>query len=204
VKHRNIHCASTFISIFAADAFVSLAISSLPAAAQVPGSINPGLQLQEQFNPGVQLQEQIRESAPPPRDYEAPLDNESGVDKINAPSDDLRTEESFFFKAVRIEGNSEFSDEILIQPFLPLIGKEVTFNQLKKAASQSELNYKKTGFITSRVLIPSQDINSGNIVIKVVEGFIENIDVRGSADGTQEYIRKMLQPVVNNGPKKNL
>jgi hemolysin activation/secretion protein len=194
VSLREFRCASVFLSFIAADAFVTLALPGLPAAAQAPGAINPG----------VQLQEQMRESAQPPREYESPEQTPPAENNTNLPTDDFLSDEqqTVFFKAVRIKGNTEIRDGILVQPFLPLIGKEVSFKQLKNAALQSESNYKREGFITSRVLIPSQDLQSGNIIIQVVEGFIEDIDVRGATTGLQAYIRKMLQPIANDGPSK--
>ena len=149
-------------------------------------------------NPGVQLQEQIRESSPPPRTYEAPqklsLQKDTQSESVSA------SEKTFFFKAVRLDGNTIFETDILQQPFLELIGKDITLSQLRKAASKSELLYKKDGYITSRVLIPSQDLNSGNVIVKVIEGFIESVEIRGATNGLQAYVRKMLQPVVNDGP----
>jgi hemolysin activation/secretion protein len=194
VSLREFRCASVFFSIIAADAFVSLVIPGLPAAAQAPGAINPG----------VQLQEQIRDSVPPPRDYESPEQALPDANNTNLPTDNIQSNEdqTVFFKAVRINGNTEFSDEILLQPFLALIGKEITFKQLEYAVLQSESIYKRAGFITTRVVIPAQDLNSGNVSIRVVEGVIEDIDVRGASTGLQAYIRKMLQPIVNDGPSR--
>ena len=190
VNHRDLRFASVLISALAADALVSLAFPGSPAIAQVPGAVNPG----------VQLQEQIRESAPPPRSYEAPIKIETKEDSLEGS--DTSLEKTFFFKAVRFEGNKIIRTGILSQPFLPLIGQDITLSQLREAASQAELNYKNDGYLTSRVLIPSQNLNSGNVVVKVIEGFIEDIEVRGATTGLQAYIRKMLQPVVNDGPDK--
>jgi hemolysin activation/secretion protein len=175
--------------MLAFDTLASLSFSIKPVSAQSPGAINPG----------VQLQEQLRESADPVPKYEKPKEFDPNDDAIDIQSIKTLPEDqpAFFFKAVRVSGNKEVRTGVLVKPFLPLIGKDVTFDQLKLAASRAELNYKNQGFITTKVIIPAQDIKSGNIVIQVIEGFIEDLQVRGATPGLQAYFRKMLQPIVN-------
>ena len=113
-----------------------------------------------------------------------------------------KAQKTLFFKAVRFQSNTAISEAVLVQPFLSLIGEEVTFEQLQQAAIQSEAIYKKEGYITTRVLVPPQDFNSGNIVIKAVEGFVQDVEVRGATPGMQAYVKKMLQPVSNPDTKQ--
>ena len=136
--------------------------------------------------------------APPTPSYEPGAPQKDPLDPpperpVAAP----QAQKTLFFKAIRFESNTAISEAVLVQPFLPLIGKDVTFEQLQQAAIQSEAIYKKKGYITTRVLVPPQDFNSGNIVIKSIEGFIQDVDVRGATPGLQAYVRKMLQPVWN-------
>lgn len=184
---------SIALGVVAVETIISLPFSIQPAKAQAPGANNPG----------VQLQNQIKDSITPSPQFEDPKDIDPGNNAIDTQSiQTLDDQPAFFFKAVRLRGNTKVRTGDLVKPFLPLIGKDVTLKQLENAALQSEYYYKKQGFITTRVLIPSQDIRSGNIVIQVVEGFIEDIEVRGSTTGLQAYFRKMLQPIVNDGPSK--
>ena len=183
-------CTSAFFTILAADALVSLSVFIPPASAQASGANNSG----------VQLQEHLRDSVKPPRDFESSEQPLLAKDKTSSEIDSVESNEetTVFFKAVRFEGNSEIGTEALVQPFLPFIGQEVTFKQLKNAALESESIYKRDGFITTRVLILPQDFNSGNVVIRVVEGFLEDLEIRGANSGLQAYVRKILQPAVND------
>ena len=113
-----------------------------------------------------------------------------------------KAQKTLFFKAVRFQSNTAIPEAVLVQPFLSLIGEEVTFEQLQQAAIQSEAIYKKQGYITTRVLVPPQDFNSGNIVIQAVEGFIQDVDVRGATPALQAYVKKMLQPISNPNVKQ--
>jgi hemolysin activation/secretion protein len=201
VAHQLFNFAKLALGLFVADTFVAACLPTLPASAQAPGALSPGVQLRE-LSPGVQLREQLRESTPSAPNYRPPEDiipTDNSSDEI---LDDTSSEETqtFFFKAIRINGNEEISSGILSQPFLPFIGKEITFEQLKLAVSQAESIYKNQGFITSKVILPRQDIQAGNVYVQVIEGFIEDIEVKGATTGLQAYFLKMLQPVVNEGP----
>lgn len=187
---------SLLIRRIAVDGLLAVALSSSAALAQAPGAIDPG----------VQLQQQLRDSAPSAPAYD-PTDelkprNGPPSTPTDQPPTDQKSQQTLFLKAVRIQGNTAIREGVLIKPFLPLIGKDITFDQLQAAANQTEAIYKKKGYITTRVLIPSQGFTSGNVVVQVVEGFIEKIEVRGATPGLQQYVKKMLQPVSNAGPKQ--
>ncbi len=191
MERPSFNYAKFILGLCAVDAFASTSLLLLPAVAQAPGALNPG----------VQLREQLRENIPSTPKYVAPekadpTDNSKDSDVNNSSTENTQT---FFLKAIRIVGNNTIRTGILTQPFLPLIGTEITFEQLKNAAAQSELNYTSKGYITSRVLIPQQNIKSGNITVRVVEGYIESLEVTGATSGSQAYFRKMLQPIVGDG-----
>jgi len=176
-----------------ADACIAIALTSCPVFAQSTGAANPG----------VQLRQEMRDMVSPVPSYDPDVSQEDPLDPPpDRPESAPQDQKTLFFKAVRFQSNTVVEEEILVQPFVPLIGKEVTFEKLQQAAIQSEAIYKQAGFITTRVLVPPQDFSSGNIVIQVVEGFIEEVEVRGSTPGMQSYVKKILQPVSNPGSKK--
>lgn len=183
-----------------ADVFISLVHPSTSAYAQ---SLRTRAEAKTGVNnPGLQLQEQIRDSTNSTPNFD-PSEESSKTesDNVNDSSTDglVIKDPTFFFKAIRFQGNTIYDDEVLIEPFLDFIGEDITFKQLKSAASQSESLYKNSGYITTRILIPKQNIDTGNVLIEVIEGFIESAEVRGSTHGVQAYARKMLQPIVNDG-----
>ena len=155
-----------------------------PALAQAPGALDPG----------VQLQEELRNITPPPPRYD-PDEDLKLEEKTQPDSEDIEDQSSILLKKVRIEGHTVLSDAVLMRPFAALVGGTITFQQLQQAALQAEALYKELGFITTRVVIPSQDFDGGEITIQVVEGFIQDVDVRGATPGLQAYVRRMLQPV---------
>ena len=189
--HKNSCSTPAFVKVCTSALF---AFQSGSALAQAPGAINPG----------VQLQEQLREASPAPPSYEqdAPESIREGPSTQDVPAADNPAEQTIFFKAVRFKGNTAIRDGLLVQPFLPLMGKEVTFAQIRQAAQKSKSLYVNDGYITTSVVVPPQNFSSGNIVIQIIEGFIQNIVVRGGTPGLQQYLKKMLQPVASSGGGK--
>lgn len=166
-----------------------------PACAQNPGAINPGLQLQEQ----------LREAAPPPPAFDPTAPPQKEMERqTDAEKDQMSPDASrvLLLRGVRFSGNSVISADRLMEPFAKLIGADIAFSDLRQAALNAEAIYKQRGYITTRVLIPEQDFASGEIVIDVVEGYIQKIDVKGASAGLQKYTQKMLRPVVSESTNK--
>jgi len=167
----------------------------LPAAAlaQAPGALSPGVQLQEQ------LRQFENSPAPGTGDVEF-IPSRDDQDDSEAQG----SEQTMFLKGIRFEGNFKYDSDELIQPFLGLIGEEISFAELQQAVVQAQNVYRSAGYITSVVYLPQQNfVDNGMVLVKVVEGFIEDVEVRGANDGLRAYAERMLQRV-EGGPNKNI
>ena len=83
-----------------------------------------------------------------------------------------------------------------------LIGEEISFAELQQAVVQAQNVYRSAGYITSVVYLPQQNfVDNGMVLVRVVEGFIEDVEVRGANDGLRAYAERMLQRV-EGGPNK--
>ena len=167
----------------------------LPAAAlaQAPGVLSPGVQLQEQ------LRQFENSPAPGTGDVEF-IPSRDDQDDSEAQG----SEQTMFLKGIRFEGNFKYDSDELIQPFLGLIGEEISFAELQQAVVQAQNVYRSAGYITSVVYLPQQNfVDNGMVLVRVVEGFIEDVEVRGANDGLRAYAERMLQRV-EGGPNKNI
>ena len=170
-----------------------LVVGSTPeASAQAPGATNPG----------VQLQEELREQKIDAPNYEGSSQNDLGTESSGDETTNDTSDETIFLKGIRFKGNTIISSDKLIEPFINLIGKDVSFKNIAEAVSNAEKFYKESGYITSRVIIAPQNFDSGYILLDVIEGYIESIDVKGGGDAIQAYMLKMLQPVFAEGKSK--
>jgi len=167
----------------------------LPAAAlaQAPGVLSPGVQLQEQ------LRQFENSPAPGTGDVEF-IPSRDDQDDSEAQG----SEQTMFLKGIRFEGNFKYDSDELIQPFLGLIGEEISFAELQQAVVQAQNVYRSAGYITSVVYLPQQNfVDNGMVLVRVVEGFIEDVEVRGANDGLRAYAERMLRRV-EGGPKQNI
>ena len=155
--------------------------------AQAPGSLNPGLQLQQQL--------QLLPPPPPPPDTEKPLLRQPESPDDTSPRQD---KPSVLLRGVTFVGNQHLRAAELDRPFRALIGRQITLEQLQAAAAAAQALIRNQGYITSLVVIPPQSFTSGVVTVRVVESFIEALELRGGGEALQAYIRKMLQPILGD------
>ena len=147
-------------------------------AALVVGS-TPDIAQVWRYKPGIQLQEELREQNIDAPNYEGSSQNDLGTESSGDETTNDTSDETIFLKGIRFKGNTIISSDKLIKPFINLIGKDVSFKNIAEAVSNAEKFYKQSGYITSRVIIAPQNFDSGYILLDVIEGYIESIDVKG-------------------------
>ena len=70
------------------------------------------------------------------------------------------SEKTIILKNVSISGNKKIPSKNLSKYYEGLIGKDVTFSNISDVALKIQSLYREKGFITSRVVIPKQDLLS--------------------------------------------
>ncbi|MGJ3246125.1 MAG: ShlB/FhaC/HecB family hemolysin secretion/activation protein [Elainellaceae cyanobacterium] len=75
----------------------------------------------------------------------------------------------------------------------PTINQPLSFAQLLQARSAVTQYYTDRGYITSGAFIPPQVLDSGIIIIRVIEGRLEDIDVSVEGRLTPRYVRSRLR-----------
>ncbi len=75
----------------------------------------------------------------------------------------------------------------------PLIGRSVTLLELENIANRITQIYLNRGYITSSGSLPLQKIVDGVVVIKLVEGSVEEIQVEGVKRVNPEYIKSRVR-----------
>jgi hemolysin activation/secretion protein len=85
----------------------------------------------------------------------------------------------------------------------PIEGKSVTLTELQGVANAITQFYLDRGYITSRAIIGQQAIVNGVVQIQVIEGSIEQVDVRGLERLKSAYVRDRLQLGINKPFNQN-
>src|SRR5262249_40246970 len=102
----------------------------------------------------------------------------------------------FVLSGFDIEG--EFEEFVAIRRELaaPLIGKRVTVAQIFEFATKLQEAYVQAGYILVRVVVVPQEVSdTARIKIRVIDGFIERIDVSGLPGAVQRRIAAVLAPL---------
>ena len=94
---------------------------------------------------------------------------------------------------IKVIGSTIFSPEELKSITEPLEGRSVTLEELQEAAKTITRLYLEKGYITSRAIVPKQEVQDGTVEIRVIEGSIAEIQIEGNNRVSDRYIRKRLE-----------
>jgi len=94
---------------------------------------------------------------------------------------------------IEVTGSTIFSAEELDPIISPLEGRTSTLGELKEAATAITQLYLERGYITSRAVVPPQEIEDGVVEIVVIEGSLEDIQIEGNRRLNPGYIRSRLE-----------
>lgn len=96
-------------------------------------------------------------------------------------------------REVKIIGNTVFNLEELNPIIQSLTARSVTLNQLLAATSSITKLYQDKGYLTSRAILPKQQITDGIVTIQVIEGSLEDIKIEGTTRLNPGYIRSRIK-----------
>lgn len=96
--------------------------------------------------------------------------------------------QKFKLNRVTYKGNTIFKAEILAKISEKLVGQQVSFADLNEVTNAITNLYKKEGYLTSRAIIPPQEITNGNVVIQIVEGTVGSIKIEGGRWVKADYV----------------
>jgi hemolysin activation/secretion protein len=80
-------------------------------------------------------------------------------------------------RAIRIEGNTAFTDAELRDLFADQIGKKITLRDIFRIAAEITARYGKAGYTLSRAIVPPQDFNQSGatVTIRIIEGYVDKV-----------------------------
>lgn len=86
--------------------------------------------------------------------------------------------------------------------FQPLSGNTTTIAQLAATAEQATAVYKQAGYALSFVYVPPQLFEQGIARIVAVEGYVGNLQIVGDSGKSEELLREMAAPLLQERPLK--
>lgn len=88
-----------------------------------------------------------------------------------------------------VEGNSTLTDPAIEAAVATHMGERRTIQDVEAARAALEKAYRDAGYLTVVVSIPEQDVSTGEVVLKVVEGTVERVRVRGAGFNLPSAVR---------------
>lgn len=85
----------------------------------------------------------------------------------------------FVLQDVSVQGSTVFSEDDLSGIYQDLIGAEIQLSKLWEISQEITALYQSEGYFLSRAYVPAQEIETGNITINVIEGYIGDIEIEG-------------------------
>lgn len=123
------------------------------------------------------------------------LEERITTDKTEAPgeaTDELIPQDTgpkVLIKKINVEGATILSEDELQKIIRRYEGEELSLRDIQKVADLITDEYRVKGYATSRAYIPPQTIRDGVVLIRVVEGTLGSLQIRGN----QHFKTSMLE-----------
>ncbi len=104
-------------------------------------------------------------------------------------------------RSISVIGARSIGEAEIEACYKPYLGKEVSQADLIKITELITKIYRDSGFHLSRAIVPAQDIKSGQVAIRVIEGRISELVIQGER-AEQFGARTILEPVTAEDPSR--
>lgn len=110
----------------------------------------------------------------------------------------------FRLENITFEGAEVYDSARLKSLYVQDLGQDIPLTRIYDIAQEVTRLYRGDGYILSQAIIPQQSIENGAVVIKIIEGFIDQVYVEG-AEGTllQKRMARMAQRLTEQRPLTN-
>lgn len=119
--------------------------------------------------------------------------SESSRERFMSSTPSQEAKEVIYVKQFEFIGNTAFSNADLATVVAPYLGRPLSVEELfeaRRAITQFYINHR---YITSGAFIPPQTAVGGVVIIQVVEGLPEKIEVKGTRRINADYIKFRTQ-----------
>lgn len=106
-------------------------------------------------------------------------------------------------KDIRIDGATAFNPEKLAAIYAPYIGKNITLDVVYDIAARITSLYRNEGYFLSLAYVPNQSIEEGIVHIKVIEGYIYNVESDDPSLSSLVVVRAYIKALIEQHPLKS-
>jgi len=159
-------------------------VFSAPQALTQPSSVQPG------------TIERGEQQPPTPK-----ASSDIAIPEVTAPAPDGSFDAiKLTLKDIVIEGNAAIDEATLKAEFAGLIGREVTLSKVFAGAQAVTKLYADRGYALCLAYLPAQDIEGGVVRVRVVEGYIEAVEVAADDAKLARVVGAYGEPITASRP----
>ncbi|MGU7775906.1 ShlB/FhaC/HecB family hemolysin secretion/activation protein [Burkholderia sp. MR1-5-21] len=109
---------------------------------------------------------------------------------------------TFELKGITLKGNDTIPTDQLLAPVRDRIGTQVGFADLDAIAARITRIYRERGYALAQVVIPPQDVTSGNVEFSVLEGRVGHVrlDVAAGTPVRESVLRERVAAIPVGAP----
>jgi len=106
------------------------------------------------------------------------------------------------FKLMKIilEDNHVYSDQQLSVIYKDKVGTEISIAELQNIVQSITNYYRNNGYILSRAILPPQHVKDGIVHIRIIEGYIDQVNVVGIPRGARKLLQAYGEKISQSRP----
>lgn len=109
----------------------------------------------------------------------------------------------FIFSDILFDGVTVYTPNQLKELFKDKLGREISLVDIYSIADSITAKYRNDGYILSQVIVPPQTIERGNVLLHVIEGYVDDVVITGDIRGNRKILERFGQKMVASKPFNN-
>ncbi len=157
--------------------FISPSFAADPPSTQTAGGL---MEQGKQIDLNKNLKEKIETEKPKQEDM---------ITSEMIPDDDGK---KVLIKKIVVEGVTLISQEMIKKITDQFKGQELSLRKMQMVADLITDEYRKKGYVTSRAYLPPQTMKDSTLILRVIEGKMGSLEIRGNRYFRTSLIRKKI------------
>jgi len=108
----------------------------------------------------------------------------------------------FFLKSLIISGSTVYSKKRFTKLYKNYLRRTISLAHVYRMASAITAKYRNDGYILTKAVIPPQEIADGIVRIKIIEGYIDQVNIKGDVRGPKVLLNAYRQKLLSSRPLK--
>ena len=106
----------------------------------------------------------------------------------------------FVLQKMVIKGSTTYNKDRLSKLFKKYIRKRISLRHVYEIAQTITNMYRHDGYILSKAVVRSQQVDKGIIRIDIIEGFVGKVNVQGDVVGPRKLLNSYRKKLLNSKP----